>query len=298
MGGDRDGNPNVTARVTWWTLLEHRRTILNAYIQRIHDVRVQLTVSDKRLMADSPLAVSIKRDLELLHLPDDVIRQHRAEPFVMKLYLIEARLTAGLEQLESFSGNPGSHTTHPWEYKSEDAFVDDLRLLRESLIAANAGVLVSSGPLASLWQQAKTFGFHLAALDIRQHSDVHEVAIGELLYVAGVLTSPAAYAKLSDAEKVDVLRRELSNPRPLVGAHVTLTEKTQEVLDVYKTVRRAHRDLSKKTIRCSIVSMTHGVSDILEPLVLAKECGVDEDLDIVPLFETIDDLQRSSVLFD
>jgi phosphoenolpyruvate carboxylase len=147
VGGDRDGNPNVTARVTWWTLLEHRRTILNAYIQRIHDVRVQLTVSDKRLMADSPLAVSIKRDLEVLQLPDDVIRQHRAEPFVMKLYLIEARLTAGLEQLESFSGNPGSHTTHPWEYKSDDAFDDDLRLLRESLIAANAGVLVASGPL-------------------------------------------------------------------------------------------------------------------------------------------------------
>ena len=298
VGGDRDGNPNVTARVTWWTLLEHRRTILRAYIERIHDVRAQLTVSDKRLSADNPLAISIKQDMEVVHLPEDVIRQHRAEPFVMKLYLIEARLTAGLAQLESFAGNPGNHTSHPWEYASDDAFVADLRLLRESLVAANAGVLVASGPLASLWQQAKTFGFHLASLDIRQHSDVHEVAMGELLFVAGVLPTAGAYARLTDDEKVKVLRHELSNPRPLVGAHVTLTEKTQEVLDVYKTVRRAHRELSRKTIRCSIVSMTHGVSDILEPLVLAKECGVDEDLDIVPLFETIDDLQRSASLMD
>ena len=117
--------------------------------------------------------MSIKRDMEVVHLSEDVLRQHRAEPFVMKLYLIEARLTAGLEQLESFAGNPGNHTSHPWEYASDDAFVADLRLLRESLVAANAGVLVASGPLASLWQQAKTFGFHLASLDIRQHSDVH-----------------------------------------------------------------------------------------------------------------------------
>ena len=298
VGGDRDGNPNVTADLTWMTLLEHRRTILQAYITRIRSVRAQLTVSDKRLLPDNPLQQSLIMDMTDVRLPGEVTRKHRAEPFVLKLFVIEARLTATLDQIDTLMIDRDSQVVNPSAYPNAAAFIADLDLVSTSLRAVKADVLVVTGPFASLWQQAKTFGFHLAALDVRQHSSVHEQAMSQLLWLAGVLPSSSSYIELSEPARIEVLCSQLRNPRPLVGQNVILSEKTAEVLAVYKTIRRAHRELSEQAVRCTIVSMTHGVSDILEPLLFAKECGVDHALDVVPLFETIDDLQRAPSLME
>src|SRR5690606_7464415 len=135
-------------------------------------------------------------------------------------------------------------------------------------------------------------GFRLAALDIRQHSRVHEGALDDILRVAGVT---AEYSKLPEDEKVWILAAELENARPLLPAGAELEETTSEALGTYQLIREALAK-DQSSIGCYIVSMTHAVSDMLEPMLLAKEAGLwtrdaGAPIDFVPLFETIEDLE-------
>ncbi len=318
VGGDRDGNPNVTAAVTWRTLLEHRRLILEWYIERVDTLRRELTIGTKRIAADDPLLPSIEADRAEVPLSGARQKRYLAEPYALKLLFIHARLQANLRALTRLA-RPDSEYDLPdaedgYAYSSAEPFVADIALVADALRRNKAESVAGAGRVFALLAQAQTFGFHLAPLDIRQHSDAHAGAIGEILTAAGVLAPGTVYADLPESDKVALLTRELANPRPLLprDAMPHLGEGTRELLSVFAVIRAARRHLSPEAVKCYIISMTHGVSDILEPLLLAKETGLAGwaggtaernvprdwscELDIVPLFETIDDLNGSAEL--
>ncbi len=274
VGGDRDGNPNVTPAVTYQTLTEHRRIALDFYQSRVDRLRRQLSLSASNVAPEDPLLASVEADLAEVLLSDERRRRFGSEPYVLKLLCMELRLEA------TKTGAPGSYT-------GCFAFLADLELLDGALRRNRAAIVAETGALSDLLVQARTFGFHLATLDVRQHSEVHEAALTEIFSRAGVCEG---YAKLSETEKQEILRQELRSPRPLVARDANLSPKTREVLDTFEVIRRAHAALGPESIKCFIISMTHGASDLLEALLLAREIGVGSALDIVPLFETIDDL--------
>ena len=298
VGGDRDGNPNVTPEVTWRTLMEHRRLALQFFVGRVDALRRELTLSARNIAPSDPLFASLERDRETVPLARDRQERYKAEPVALKFLFMHERLLANLRQTQNPDTENSEHA-----YPTAAEFVDDLLLLQQSLRDNKAGRLASGGGFAALVTQAQTFGFHLAALDIRQHSDEHARALDDILRVAGVLPD-GTYSDLPEAEKIALLTRELQNPRPLVARDAPLEAATQNVLRVFDVVRRARRTLSEKSVEAYIISMTHEVSDMLEPMLLAKEAGLlrwngDEmvsELDIVPLFETIDDLQNCDTL--
>jgi len=187
------------------------------------------------------------------------------------------------------------------EYTSAD-FIDDLDLIYNSLIESGLQDVASFGQFNDLRIRAKTFGFHLAALDIRQHSEIHEKAVEDLLSVAHVKDG---YSNLTEEEKLDLLSSELRNPRPLSPVDYKLKPGTEKILSVFKLIRTL-TNVDSNAFGSYIVSMTHDVSDLLEVAILAKEAGlwrwdgeqVYSSIDIVPLFETIDDLDRSAGLME
>lgn len=279
VGGDRDGNPNVTPSVTWQALSEHRRIVLDFYHQRVERLRRQLSLSETQLPANDPLKLSVAADLEELSLAEERRRRFGAEPYVLKLLCMGMRLEAT------------QHGETEGAYPDAAAFVADLELIDGALRRNHATVVAETGELTDLLVQARTFGFHLAALDIRQHSDVHDAALTEIFALAGVCPD---YTVLNEDQKLEILARELEAPRPLVARDAPLSPKTREVLDTFEVIRRAHKELGEESVRCFIVSMTHGASDLLEARLLAREVGLGPVLDFVPLFETIDDLRGGS----
>ena len=297
IGGDRDGNPRVTADVTDWTLRVHREDALRLYRRALDDLRLVLSVSGRQVVVPEALGESIEADREVADLNERRWRQNAHEPFRLKILLMQAKLDRLLEELPSAGVGQAPDGL---EYSADD-FRADLDLLAKGLEAAGLSALVEDGPLADLRVQAKTFGFRLAALDIRQHSRVHEAAVADLLKISGVEKN---YAGLDENDRLTVLTQELRNPRPLLPRDADLGEDAQRVLDVLGVVRRAVRR-EPGSIGSYIISMTDAVSDILEVLLLLQEAGlwrmerggkVTCPLDVVPLFETIDDLDRAEEL--
>ena len=311
VGGDRDGNPNVTAQITWETLVRHKTRILEHYLRRMAVLRRDLTQSTRLVPVSAALLRSLDDDRERVPLTPEQSRRYQLEPYALKVVCIEARLQATLDHAAALGndvplGAPAAPAAPAYVDAAE--FVRDLRLIEESLRENRGARLATAGLLADLIAQAITFGFHFAALDIRQHSDEHERAVEELLAAAGVLPSERPYSGLEEAEKARLLAAELSNPRPLVPPAWNASAETAAVLQVFHAVRHAQQCLSRAAVTAYVISMTHGISDMLEVLLLAKETGlvrwriesgarrVDGALDVVPLFETIDDLRRCDTL--
>ncbi len=275
VGGDRDGNPNVTPEVTWWTFLEHRKLALSSLLERVVQARREMTMSTRRVGVSSAF-LGFVEELESRHPITDYYRsRYGQEPYVRACLCLEAALAKAIQG----------------ESNSVDLNSDFLRALNEieaSLIANNGQPILDSGSFHWLKWQFLSFGLHLAPLDLRQHSREHEFAFDELCAAANVLTG-VKYSELSEAGKIEVLRAELQNPRALVPIGFQGTERTSRVLGVFEVMRRAQQELSSEAIGAYIVSMTHGVSDILEVFVFAKQYQV-SPIVVVPLFETIDDL--------
>jgi phosphoenolpyruvate carboxylase len=300
IGSDRDGNPNVTADVTRWTFAKQRSDTITHYLDELDQLRDDLSLSQRQVAPSDALLASLDRDAEDVSLPDESLRQYRHEPYRLKLCYVEARLERLLDGIDE---------THVEEMAADytaDDLLADLDLLADSLNQHGFREAGRSGHLHRLRALVKTFGFHLAALDVRQHSGVHEETVAALLRAAGVEDD---YAGLPEDEKLAVLEAELTNPRPLVADHDALPEPAAELMEVFDVIR-AIRAVDPDAVGSYIVSMTHTVSDLLEPMLLAKEAGlgaVTEDafqcpLDMVPLFETIDDLgaadERMETLFN
>ncbi|HEY3284984.1 MAG TPA: phosphoenolpyruvate carboxylase [Armatimonadota bacterium] len=308
VGGDRDGNPNVTPQVTGQTLLLLRARVLRAYLQQVRELQAELTQSARRVTLTPELQASLEADRAALHPDLDDLRQVEGEPFAEKLLFVRLRLEETLRQAEEQRGSTeGSRSfgPQPPAYPSAQGFLHDLEALQRNLLEGGSGHPAGSGALDWLLLQAGAFGFHLATLDVRQHSDEHARAVGELLSAASLLPAGRPYEDLREEEKQRLLTQEISSRRPLVGADWRPSEETAHVLPVFALIRQAQRELSPDAIKSYVISMTHQLSDVLEVLLLAKEAGLvrwraglegpvmESDLDVVPLFETIDDLSRA-----
>lgn len=278
IGGDRDGNPKVTAPVTRQTLAMLRSTAIEKHLENLGALYRSLSISAKRVAVLPELLESIERDNEAHALDPLRVRHITHEPLRVKI----AGMIERLRGIES-SGY------------SAEMLESDLELLGRALRHAGLGEVADRGPLAQLLSQAQTFGLHTAALDIRQHSRVHEAVLDELLRAAGVCDS---YAGLGEPERVALLERELATARPLIGKDTAgLSDKSREMLALLDVLSEAQRR-DPNAIGSYIVSMTHDASDLLEVLVLLREGGlwqrhegvVRSLMDVTPLFETVEDL--------
>ncbi|NUM75818.1 phosphoenolpyruvate carboxylase [candidate division KSB1 bacterium] len=288
IGGDRDGNPFVTPEVTQNTLALLRAAVIKLYTKELRALREELSLSSRLLEVPEPLLQALHADRQRIKLPEKILQLYHAEPFRLKLSYMLARLEKLLAQPAEFN----HALLSPAEYDAQQ-FWADLTLIQDSLRAVRLG---GNDRLEDLLARVKTFGFHLAALDIRQHSNIHEQAVAELLQIAGVTEQ---YAALSEPDKIAILHQELQSRRPLAPAWQSLSPATKAVLQTLRLMRAAlQRDAS--ALGSYIISMTHEVSDLLEVLLLAKEVDlwrcengqVHSPLELAPLFETIDDLNR------
>ena len=294
IGGDRDGNPNVTPALTRRTVTRMREVALRLHLDELRLLRRELSLSDQQVPIPDELRASLAEDAVTIALDDVWQRQFRHEPYRLKVSYMMTRIATLLEAAER-----GDHETAAYDGK---AYLEDLRLLRRCLEASGFEEVVRYGRFDGLLARAQTFGFHMAALDVRQHSLVHEAAVAALLHVAGVADD---YAALPETKRLEILDAELRNPRPLLPPGATLPDSARMVLDTFAVVREiAEREPA--ALGCLIVSMTHTVSDLLEVLLLAKEAGlwrlrdgvVSCPLDVVPLFETIEDLETAHLFME
>ena len=275
MGGDRDGNPSVTHAVTAETLATMRAAAVALWDLELAGLQQELSVSARRVKPPEELLAAVAATGERW-IDDANERAHsEREPFRMRLMQMRGRL----------HGDPSYDAA---------ALEADLVLIARSLREAGLAVLADEGLLSDAIVRARAFGLHLATLDIREHSRVHGAAVAELLAAAGVCDD---YASRDEAGKLAILRAELSQPRPLCPAGRALAPATLEVLKTVDVVRAAV-EREPASIRCWIVSMTHGLSDMLEVLLLFKERGLgpERGVQVVPLLETIEDLDRAPEL--
>ncbi|GAC1314717.1 MAG: phosphoenolpyruvate carboxylase [Chloroflexota bacterium] len=271
VGGDRDGNPNVTAEVTRAAARLNRGAVLRRYIDDVRALRRDLSIS-RRLVGCSPeLMSSIETDRADLNV--EPVPQWQDEPYRRKLGLIGERLRRTVD------GTPGS-------YLIADDLLADLELVSASL-QSHGGARVADGPLRDLQRRVSAFGFWLAELEVRQHAGRHAAATAELLGIAG----QRAYAGLPEAERVETLEKHLSGP-PLSLPADALSADTREVLNTFRAIADIQRLNGPQGAQTYVISMTHAASDVLAVLFLAREAGLASGaLDIVPLFETIAELQ-------
>lgn len=292
IGGDRDGNPNVTANFTWQTFKMHRELVINKYKESLVNLRDKLSFSSNIVEVPDELWASIERDKQHIKLQSKDVWRNETEPYRIKLsYMIEKiQNTASDEHVNEYA-----------KYASVDEFIEELKLLDRSLRNHYADH-VADFYLQRLIRQAELFGFHLATLDIRQHSKEHEYALNEILAKSGITPS---YSELSEDEKIDLLHELLNDPRPLVSAnYMEYTESTQECLNVFRVIARAQKEFGPQCVESYLISMTQGVSDLLEVAVLSKEFGLHRkkymglSIQPVPLFETIDDLHAAPEIME
>lgn len=292
IGSDRDGNPNVTEDVTWETILEQRQSVLQLYLDELDELRRYLSISSNQFPISGALKESIEKDKHNVPLSDRYNRLYSQEPYRRKITHIMLKLRKQLAAIKN--GDKTEVLRTSGDYRAED-FLRDLGLIKDSLAENKLEQVAHVGKVKDLIIRAQTFGFHMAALDIRQHSRLHESAIAELLELAEVSEN---YADLPEEEKVKLLTRELSNPRPLCPVRSNLSDQTAEIMSVFRLIGDL-LELDPQSFGSYIISMTHGVSDMLEVLILAKEVGlwslndgeVESHIDVVPLFETIEDLE-------
>lgn len=278
IGGDRDGNPFVTAGRSARALAEMRQVALNRHGQMLEQLHRELSLSDRRVAVDVALTQSIERDEAEWPLDPKVVRHLRHEPFRVKLKHMQMRL-----------GTPDYNVLR---------YTCDLMLIQAALRHAGLIETADRGRIADAVMAARTFGFHLAALDIRQHSRVHETAVNEMFALAGVA---ANYAELDEATRCTLLADELTVARPLLAPGQAVTAPTRELLDALAVFADAV-ECDPASVGTYIISMAHGVSDLLEVLILLREAGlwtiangtVSCPIDVAPLFETVDDLENAS----
>ena len=288
IGGDRDGNPNVNADTMRHALTRQSTTILDFYLDEVHALGAELSAST--LLVDVSPALEALADAS----PDN--SPHRSdEPYRRALIGIYARLAATAREL-GLGHILRKEVGHAAPYLDPELFAADLEVLADSL-RANHGAVLIEPRLAGLKRAARIFGFHLASLDMRQSSDVHERVLAELFARAGV---EADYAALGEEQKVALLQQELAQPRPLFSPYENYSDEANGELAILRTAREIRLRYGSRAIRNYIISHTETVSDLLEVLLLQKETGLMRvasgscDVMVIPLFETIPDLQRAA----
>ncbi len=290
IGGDRDGNPFVTADVMRGTLRLQSSRILNFYLEELHVLGSELSLAAHLADISDELRALAERS-------PDTSPHRKGEPYRLAVSGIYARLTATAARLDvEITRKPVGEAA---PYASVKEFKADLDILERSLISNHSRV-IARGRLRWLRRAVDCFGFHLARLDMRQNSAVHERTVAELIDAA---TPGMSYLALSEDARVALLSGELRNARPLTSSFVKYSEETLGELAVFHAAAEAHAKFGADVIPQCIISMCKGMSDMLEVALLLKEAGLVDPsgrsaINIVPLFETIEDLQASSGIMD
>ena len=306
VGSDRDGNPSVTPAITWRTACYQRQLMLERYLSSVSALRNQLSISMQWSQVGAPLLESLEMDrLRFPEIYEELAARYRLEPYRLKLSYILERLQLTLKrnnQLSEAGWQSPRNLDHgsasplpngdPLHYSTIDEFRIDLELIRNSLVSTE----LSCEPLETLLHQVHIFGFSLASLDIRQESTRHSDSIDEL---SRYLQLAKPYGEMDEAEKVTWLLKELATRRPLIPAAVEWSDATAETIAVFQMLHRLQAEFGQRICNTYVISMSHTASDLLEVMLLAKEAGLVDpqaghaSLLVVPLFETVEDLQRA-----
>lgn len=296
VGGDRDGHPLVTAEITAGTLRELRSQALALLHQRLTNVAARLSLSELLQEPPRELLEYIARLSRQLGGPGEhAIRRNPQEPWRQLTNLIVAQLPSS----GATAGAPAAATS----YHSPANLLADLRFLRESLLKAGATRLARM-ELEPVMRIVETFGFHLAALDVRENSRVHDTAISQLLQAAAL--PDTQFDRWDEAQRLAFLDRELLSPRPFAPTGATLPPEAERVRSCYQVLAAHLQSNGPGGVGSLIVSMTRSVSDLLAVYLLAREAGLAIgtpdglvcQLPVVPLFETLGDLKRSAAILD
>jgi len=348
VGGDRDGNPTITLDHTSEILRLQKELALSKYVPSIRRLSDRLSQSRLYVGISDELEQSLKNDTA--HLPQvaaEASARSSTEPYRRKMEFIWERLRRAAAQNNSHhvgtsiigkgsSATSGDDGGDNWAYTSPIQVIEDLEIVDRSL-RANKGTYAADYAVTPLLTQMRLFGFHLAALDIRDHRNKYLGAITAVLGRIGI-----DWNTLNEVQKVEVLEREIANPRPLIAAELDYDDDTNEILNLLRLARRKKREIGPEAIGSFIMSMASSVSDVLAVLLLAKEAGlisrsasggsrppgprswgnrtdspisVEQDdrqgrlsydwnggseshVDVVPLFETIEDLENAPGVLD
>jgi phosphoenolpyruvate carboxylase len=289
IGGDRDGNPFVTPETTYEALRRHRELALQLYIERLENLYLEYSES-KRLMGVSiELEESIENDFKNLS-QEEIQRatiRNPAEIHRQKFRLISVKLHNTLRVVTT------GEVSSAFTYKQSNEFLEELCIIDRSL-RENGGTYLAAGSLARVIRQVNIFGFQLATLDIRQHKDEHRKAVAELLKERA-----PNYMDMNDQERTEIIEDCFFENHISRG---TLSDGTMNVIETFRMIKVCHKDYGEDCIHTYIISMCESVSEVLEVLFLMKITGLvttnagditDSKLDIVPLFETVNDLHNA-----
>lgn len=291
IGGDRDGNPFVSAEVMSYAKRRHAAVALGYYLDQLELLAREMSISSRLVQVTPELAALAERSGH---------EQKSEEPYRRALRGILARLRTSASKLCVFiQSMPEGEPAEPYTQAAE--FLADLETVRLSMEQHGSRIL-AEGRLQELIRAVQVFGFHLAPLDMRQHSGMHEQVVCELFEHAGL----EDYRALDEASRRQVLLRELMGGRPLKSPYFNYSEDTAKELAIHQAGTQIHADYGAQALPNYIISNTAEMSDLLEVALLMKECGlvrIENDaphgaVNIIPLFETIEDLRECGRVMD
>lgn len=293
VGGDRDGNPNVTPTVTMDVLRIQHVHAVRTLIAKVEDLAAELSSSDRIVEVSNELLGSLTA--EAFQFPEVHSRfttLSAGEPYRQKLAFIHQRLRSTLEAYEQGTKPGGDGYTAP------DGLIADLEQIRASLLG-NHGEVIASGAVSRLIHLVSAFGFRLATMDVREHAAKHHDTLDALYRNVDI-----AYGEMSAADRRDLLVTELSGRRPIASTAVSIEGDPQRTLDTMRTIRAAQDLFGMDVIESYVISETTGPSDVLAAMVVAREAGLVDThagvarVGFVPLFETIDEVRDAGRLLE
>ncbi|MDY5135878.1 phosphoenolpyruvate carboxylase [Actinotignum sanguinis] len=304
IGGDRDGNPYVTADVTADVLRLQSSTAIDIAVWFVNRAMLSLSISSRLSGDDAALLDSLEEDFRFPDLVDEDSRAlYAEEPYRLKLGAIRSKLNNTKERITTGAEHIPGH-----DYATGSEIQAEFQLLRDAL-RRHGAERVADGLLATAQQIIHGMGLGLVILDVREHSEKHFELLNELFNRFGGLDTD--YASLSREERTALLGRELASARPLAPALINtddspLTESSQKTFEVFRAIRQAHKIYGTDAITTYLVSMTHGPDDILSVALLAREAGIIDlesaekraDLGLAPLLEEVPELRRAGEILD
>ncbi|MGK7873870.1 MAG: phosphoenolpyruvate carboxylase [Xenococcaceae cyanobacterium] len=298
VGADRDGNPSVKPEVTWATACYQRNLVLEKYIHSIQKLTGVLSLSLHWSNVLPDLLDSLGQDqLQMPEVYEKLAIRYRQEPYRLKLAYIQKRLENTRDRNNRLSNPEERQAVSKMSsnniYCSDKEFLAELQLIQRNLTETG----LSCRDIEDLICQVEIYGFKLTQLDFRQESSRHSDAIEEIAEYLQILSKP--YNQLSESERTAWLVEELKTRRPLIPKEMPFSEKTRETIETLRMLRHLQQEFGLQICQTYIISMTHDVSDVLEVLLLAQEAGLYDPatststIQIVPLFETVEDLKRA-----
>ena len=304
IGGDRDGNPFVTADVTEWTVHTQMEAALDEYRSRVRELRQTLTHSRDWCTPAAPFLERLSQyeaEFGEQVFRGTAVQIYSREPYRRMLAIMLARLDANLSYVHQCLADVPSFSPH-LAYENAAAFLEDLYLLRDSLISHGDRIIAMQG-LQALIRLVESFGFHLLQLDIRQESTVHTRTVGAVLQQ---IDPDFDYAGAGEAERLERLAAWIAHIDPIEVDDAALDDEAREALAVFRRMAKLHAEVGTDVFGAYVISMTHSASHVMEVMLLARLvdlCGYTGSdwfcrVLVAPLFETVDDLQRSQSILE